>query len=114
MPTYGVGNAIVFESAGQLTNPSAGDVAADTGALAAGTYELRYVVGGSVASISTINRRNAANGAAVGDQPLIYAAAGASQTGRLTMTLETDERVRITVGALTGTYCALITAERLS
>lgn len=113
MAIFAAGNPPLWESEGVKTNPSAGDVLADTGALAVGLYDIRILVGGSAAASWTVNRRNAANGADVGDQPLVYTPAGASQWAQFTMSLEASERVRLKVSALTGTACALITAERL-
>lgn len=113
MAIFAAGNAPLWESEGALTNPDAGDVAADTGELKAGIYDIRVVVGGTAAASWTVNRRNAANDADVGDQPLVYTAANTSQWVQLTMTLEASERVRVLVSALTGTCSALVTAEPL-
>lgn len=113
MAIFASGNSPTWASEGALTNPTAGDVAADTGAQLAGLYDVRVVVGGTAAAAFTINRRNAANAADVGDQPVLYTAANTSQAAQLTMTLEAGERVRVTVGALTGEACAVITAEPL-
>jgi len=114
MAVFAPGNSTTWASEEALTNPSDTDVAADTGELAGGIYDIRVLVGGTAAAKWIINRRNAANGADVGDQPTVYTAANTSQFAQFTMTLEASERVRVTVsGNVTGVLSALITAERL-
>jgi len=114
MAVFAPGNSTTWASEEALTDPSAADVAADTGALPGGIYDIRVLVGGTAAAPWIINRRNAANGADVGDQPSLYTAANTSQFAQFTMTLEANERVRVTLGDdVTGVVSALITAERL-
>jgi len=113
MAIFAPGNKPVWESEGAQTNPTASQVMADTGALAEGLYDIRVICGATAAGSWVINRRNAANGADVGDQPVIYTAANTSQWVQVTMSLEAGERVRVTSGGLTGSASALITAEPL-
>lgn len=62
-------------SAGILTNPVIDTVLADTGALAgAGSGRIKVVLGGNVAVIAVVERRNALNTANISSQVIACAA----------------------------------------
>jgi hypothetical protein len=102
-------------SEGELTNPSDNDVAADTGALPNGSYEMLITVGASAAADVMVQRRNAANDDNVGATVVLKAPAGQSGQYRMLFALKVDERVRVIMDdALTGTISVAINAERLT
>jgi len=108
------GNPPIIASGGELTDPADNALAADTGALSAGIYELRITVGASAAADVAVERRNAANGANVGAVPVIKVPAGQSGQYLFTFKLETSERVRVIMDdALTGTIAVTINGEKL-
>lgn len=119
MPIRDIGNTVFNATAGKQTNPADQFVHADTGVLiGAGSgrskmFELTITVGGSVAAIWQIQRRNAANGANVAPSPYtVYTLAGQSTTVWMTTQIDPGERVRVTNdGAITGTTAASIMAE---
>jgi hypothetical protein len=97
------------------TNPTTTDVLADTGALPASLYEMRILVGCTVAAVFLVQRRNAANGANVGD--VVYIRAAAGQTGQYVLKYEMnkDERLRVLPAAnITGDAEVTIQAERIA
>lgn len=107
-------NRPVLKSVAQATNPSSGNVMADTGALRAGNYEFRIFPGASATAEFAVQRRNSANGANVGDVVVLYGAAGQTGGYVLTYSLEADERIRVVMNAsLTGTAAVAINGERL-
>lgn len=109
------GNPPVLDSAGKQTNPTTATVLADTGALVAGLYEVRVLLGASAAAIFALERRNAANGANVGDVPAIYVPAAGSLYAVFTYVLEASERLRVVMETnLTGTAAATLQVERLT
>lgn len=109
------GNRPLVDASNKETNPTTATAMADTGALSAGVYEMRIICGGSAAAIWNIERRNAANDAAVGDIVIVYTAAGQSAQFALTFELEASERVRVMLNTnLTGTAAAAINAEQLT
>jgi hypothetical protein len=103
-------------SVAEATNPTAGTVTADTGALPAGNYEVRVTVGASAAAQFLLQRRNAANGANVGDTVVLYAAAGQSGQYVFSFVLEASERVRVVMDdtLAAGTASCAINAEQLT
>lgn len=112
MALRSLGNAPIIESAGEQTNPSDADVIADTGALAAGIYEVRVTVGASAAADVALERRNAANSGNVGDVPVIKVPAGQTCQYVFTYKLELSERLRVIMDdALTGTIAATLNVE---
>ncbi len=107
------GYPVALDASVKTTNPTTSDILADTGALAAGMYEARVLVGASAAAIFAVQRRNAANDANVGDVVVIYCGAGVSVQHPLRMQIEPNERIRVTMEAnLTGTGAAAIMAQR--
>ena len=105
------GNAPVYVSEGDKTNPSSGDVLADTGAIAAGLYEVRVFAGTTLSSSVLVQRRTAAN-ALVEPAVRLYTAANLSAEYVFTFKLETSERVRVVAGAnLTGNAFAALQYE---
>lgn len=108
------GNPPQVFSEGTQTDPTTTDVLADTDKQSAGLYEVRVFVGGAVDATYAVQRRNAANDANVGDAIVLR---GGTTTAEyvLTLTLETDERVRVLPSAnVTGDVEAAIQIERLS
>lgn len=115
MSMYSRGNAPILDSQGELTNPTTATVIADSGVVAfRGLYEVRVIIGGSVAAQFQLQRRNAANGANVGDVVGLYGAAGQSSQFVLNYYLDAGERVRLMMDDnLTGTaYCAITVEQR--
>lgn len=109
-----LGNKPLIKSEGEKTNPALNLLMADTGALAAGTWELRFTVGASAAADFQIQRRNAANTANVGDVVILKGPAGQSGQYIFTFHLEVNERVRVVMDdALTGTAAVAINGEKL-
>lgn len=99
----------------EATNPVDDALVADTGALSVGNYDVIVTVGASAAAHFAVQRRNAANGANVGDVPILYAAAGQSGQYRFYYTLAEGERIRVIMDdALTGTVACSINAEKLT
>lgn len=114
MADYAVGNKAVFKSVAEATNPTTGTVMADSGALTAGNYVVGVIVGQSAVARYTVQRRNAANGANVGDTLVLYGAAGQSGQYQLRTPLEAGERIRVVMTAdLTGTSSVLVNTEKL-
>jgi hypothetical protein len=106
--------APVMDTTGSQTNPTTATVLADTGALPSSLYEVRVLVGCSVAAAFVLQRRNEANDANVGDVPVLRAAAG--QTGEYVLKYEllTNERLRVLPAAnITGSGEATIQVERM-
>jgi hypothetical protein len=109
------GNKPVLDASAATANPGTSDILADTGALGPGRYEVRVLVGGDAAGTFQVQRRNAANGANVGDVPIIYTAATSSGEYVLTYVLETGERIRVLpTASLTGNFAATIQVEELN
>jgi hypothetical protein len=104
-------NAPVVESNGVQTNP-AGTVMADTGVLPSNKYELHVIAGGTATGVFTIERRNAANGANVGDTVAVRTVANQSQQFTLYYFLNTNERLRV-IATGTGDFEATVVADRL-
>lgn len=105
MAVRGAYNPPILSSEGAKTNPSSGDLMADSGEVAhRGNYELRLILSASAAAVFTLARRNAANDADIAPFPCaLYAAAGQSSQYALLIGLEVGERVRVTMAAnLTG------------
>lgn len=115
MSQFSRGNPPILDSQGELTNPTAGTVTADSGVVPFnGIYEARIVIAGSAAAQFLVQRRNAANGANVGDVIGLYGAAGQSSQFVLNYVLAAGERVRVVMDDnLTGTaYCAITLEQR--
>jgi hypothetical protein len=112
MAVRDVGNRPILDTQGQLTNPTTSTLIADTGALPAGLYEIRVLMGASVAAQFLIARRDAGNSADVGDVPVVYTPAGQTSQIVLLYELEASERVRVMMNAaITGTAAATVQAE---
>lgn len=109
------GNKPIVETEGVKTNPTTSTLMADTGALVAGIYEARVILGASAAASFQVQRRNAANGANVGDVPVIRVPASASGQYQITFELEASERIRVMMNAnLTGDGEATLNVEKLA
>lgn len=115
MSFYDWGNPPRVETEGELTNPTTATVMADTGALAAGRWHIFVSIGCSVAGQFQIQRRNAANGANVGDVPVKYIAAGQSAQFVYQTVLEAGERVRVLPDDnVTGTAVADLVFQQMT
>lgn len=114
-----LGNGAFLATAGKQTNPGDQTVHADTGVLiAAGSgrsklFEVTLSLGGSVAAIWQVQRRNAANAANIAPSPYtFYTLAGESTVFWFTTPIDPGERIRVTNdGAITGTTAAVLMAE---
>lgn len=107
--------APVIDASAVETNPTTATILADTAALPSALYEVRCVVGSSVAAIFVLERRNAANGANVGDPVNLYAAAGQSGEYVFKFEVNKDERFRVRPQAnITGTAAAALQVERIA
>lgn len=115
MARHDYANPPILETAGAATNPTANDVLADTGALAAGLYEVAIIWGGTVANGYIVQRRNAANAASVGDIPVFFGAADQTGGAVLVYELEASERLRVLArSSVTGVVCATLQVEKLT
>jgi hypothetical protein len=114
MSQFARGNAPIFNSVAEATNPASGAVMADTGAVAfRGLYDVRVIIGASATATFDVQRRNAANNANVGSVVTLYAAAGQSSEFILTYALDVGERIRVVMHAsLTGTSTCAIQIEQ--
>lgn len=93
-------------SAGEVVNPGAGAVMADTGALAAGTYTFTVWGGGNATHIFRIQRRDAANAADIWSA--IVASGLVPSVWQFRITLAANERVRCVSAGVAGTIQNLI------
>lgn len=103
-------------SEGEKTNPADELLMATSGALPyAGNYEVVVTVGASAAADFRLERRNAADAAAVGNTVVIKGPAGQSGQYRFLFKLEASERVSVYMDdALTGTAAVALNLEQLS
>jgi len=99
-------NMGVPASAGEVVNPGAGAVMADTGALPAGTYTFTVWGGGNAAHIFRIQRRDAANAADVWSA--LVASGLVPSVWQFRITLAANERVRCVSAGVVGTIQNLI------
>jgi len=109
------GNPPILAAVALATNPTSGTVVADSGAIAkGGLFEVRIIVSPSAAAAFALQRRNTANDANISPFPVtLYAQAQSAQYAVL-VSLETNERFRVVMGAdLTGTAMALLQLERM-
>lgn len=116
---------VIIDSQGESTNPVATTVMADTGALTSGTggytltgggvYEVLVVASATALAEFAVQRRNAANGANVGDVQIFYVAASGCVSVPFRFEAENGERFRVVMNAnLTGDAVANITAQRVA
>ena len=103
-------------SEGELTDPTADTLTADTGAVAlGGNYECIVTCGGSAAADFRLERRNTANDADVGDTVVIKGPAGQSGQYRFLLRIDAGERVRVVMDDnLTGTASVALNLEKYS
>lgn len=97
MADYGAYNPPVGPNTeGELTNPADEALVADTGVLAGpANYEVLLTVGATAAAQVRLERRNAADSAAVGDTVVIYVLAGQSGQYRFRYGIESGERFKL-------------------
>lgn len=111
---------VVADCQGEQTNPTTATVMADTGALGAevgggGTYEILVVVGQTALAEYQLQRRNAANGALVGDALIFYGPANNTVAIPFRLEAERGERFRVMMNAnLTGDAVASIMVQRVA
>lgn len=109
-------------SNGSTTNPASTDVLADTGAIAVGPsqpnttnlhFDVTVTVWCNVAATFSVQRRNTANSANVGDVATIRVPADMAGQYRFVFTLVSGERIRVLPSAsITGTAAATINGEQ--
>lgn len=123
---------VVYDTQGEQTNPTTATVLADTGQLGnsiaspmsgtalitggGGIYEVLVVINSEVASVTeyVVQRRNAANGANVGDVPILYCPASSIHSELLRFEAESGERFRVLPNAnITGDVTVTIQAQRV-
>ncbi len=113
---------VIRDSQGEQTTPTAATVMADTGAIGAvggqdggGVYEITVVVSATAIAEFALQRRNAANGANVGDVHVFYCPAG-SFTFKWVDELEKGERFRIVMDTTlaAGVAVANIAVQRVA
>jgi hypothetical protein len=110
------GNPPLLAAAVLATNPTSGDVMAESGAvLREGNWEVRLTLSQSAAAVYQLARRNAANGADISPFPIAYyGAAGQSSQYAVLVYLKVGERVRVTMGAnLTGQSQVFLQMEEM-
>lgn len=115
-------NAIGPESEGVQTDPTTSTVMADTGAITAGSYspgttdlsfQFTITAWCSAAANFSIQRRNTANGANVGDVVVIRVPADLACQYLFVYTLASGERLRVLPTAnITGTAAVTINGEQ--
>jgi hypothetical protein len=113
MADFGAGNPPIGpETEGPLTDPTSGTLMADSGAVPhTGLYRAYVGCNSTAAATFSIQRRNAANGANVGDVLTKYVT-GTAQFVYL-FNLVASERVRVVMGAnLTGNAAADVWLEQ--
>lgn len=104
----------IKNSAGDQSSPSSGTVMADTGALAAGMYEVRCTVTASAAAQFAFQYRDVGNANTLFGSTLIIPANSFGQA-LFELAVNTTERLRIVMNAdLTGTGSASITAKKVA
>lgn len=109
MAFFDWGNPYAIASEAEKTNPTDESVLADTGALNAGHYYGFATISASAAAQFRIERRNAANSAAVGAAILVYVPAGDVRQIAFAFTVVASERIRVVMDdALTGTAGATL------
>lgn len=114
MAVWGEGNPPIGpKSEGAKSNPTNTTLMADSGAVPVGGLYRAYIgISGTAAGTFTIQRRNAANGANVGDTLTKYVNGIAQFV--YTFTLVASERVRVVMGAdLTGDAACDIWLEQV-
>lgn len=82
-------------SSGQVTNPVAGTVLCDSGALSAGAHEAVTILGATVACAVELQHRDAANAVTLHSQALGVGAFGTAQLPKITQQLVAGERLRV-------------------
>jgi hypothetical protein len=110
----------------EATNPTSGQVVADTGAIGNGTatasnplwgagiYEALVVASASANAKFTVQVRNVANDATVGDEHLFYVPANGTVSVPWRFEVAAGQRIRVVMGAaLTGTAAASVVAQRV-
>jgi hypothetical protein len=92
---------MAWSTAGILTNPAIDTILADTGAVAttSGPVDIHVIVGGSVASIITIEHRNSTNTANISSQVVAFGANVAEEFDLKNIILAASERVRLRLNA---------------
>ncbi len=114
MAYINVGNRPGLFSEGVVADPSSATLLADTTALDGGEYEVRLLLGAETSCVFTVQRRNAANDASVGDDVIIYSSGPTAQYIVL-YEVFTNERIRVVAGAaVTGDVYAAIQIERVT
>jgi hypothetical protein len=101
------------DSQGKQTNPTTSTSLADTGAMPSALYEVRVLVGASVASTFNVLHRNAADSGNISDTVMIRAAAGQTAEYVFKYSINTNERIRVVPEtSITGDAEATVQAIR--
>ena len=117
------GYEVYRDSAGKQTNPTSGDVLADTGAIGAaqgmgeggGIFAVMVIASASADAEMVVQLRNAANDANVGDTHVFYIPAAGSVEFVFPLEVEGAQRIRIAMNAnLTGSAVASVFAQRVA
>lgn len=114
---------ILVKQTATATNPTGGQVMADTGALqfgtggygnGAGIYEILVTASASATALFVLQRRNAANSANVGDTVTFRVLANTTVAIPFRLEAESSERFRVVMGpaGVTGDAEASITIQR--
>jgi len=109
---------VIRDSQGEQTDPTTSVVLADTGAISdalggGGIYEVMVVASASAAAKISVQVRNVANDANVGDVHTFYVPATATIGLPFRFEIERNQRVRALVATnLTGTAIVSIVAQR--
>jgi len=106
---------IVRASEGEKTNPTLAALAADSGALQGGIYEVLVTAAQTALAEYSVQRRNAANGANVGVEMVIYGPANNTIAVPFRFEVEAGERVRVVMNAaLTGDSVVTLTSQQVA
>jgi hypothetical protein len=106
---------VVRDSQGIATDSTSGTVKADTSTIPAGVYEVLVICAQTALAVYTLQVRNAANSATVGDAHSFYGHANGTVALPFRVELEPNQRIRVVMGAnLTGDSGVSIIAQRVA
>lgn len=105
----------IRDSVGETTNPGSGAIMADTAALPGGIYQVIAISSATATAEFSLQRRNAANSATIGDVHIWYVPANNTVALPFIVDVEKDERIRIVMNAaLTGDAVASVIVQRIA
>lgn len=88
-------NSLTVQSAGKSATPADNEIMANSGAMAAGRYDVRVIVSATLAGVWEILHRNAADDGNIG--PITAIRSIATGTAEVEVTFDLAESERVTV-----------------